>query len=239
MVAVKDEFFVEKCLTQMEWLNIIANYRLIASARLNLFIPNSKRRCIMQEPVIIKKTNRREVLKLSSMGVLGGMAANALTSGKAQAAEGPVNLSYASWIHGHSMQVEYPERLALHEHNGWGTDIEGKPGTENWFHFAIPTPVIINDVRLQADSILLSFRTGSIDAFVRDVHVYNGDETITEFNNVNLSQEQTLVRLVLPGTPTMGLGLGISLGVGFGVEPMDHTMTFFSAGCDFVIRPTA
>jgi hypothetical protein len=193
----------------------------------------------MKEPVVSKETNRREMLRLSGMGLLGGAAVSALASGKAQAAAEPVGISYASWIHGHSMQVEYPDRLARQEHNGWGTDIEGKPGTINWFHFAIPTPVIIDDVRLQADSIMLSFKTGSLDAFLRDVHVYDGGNTIAIFDNVYLSQEQPFVRLVLPDTPYMGQGLGISLGVGFGVEPMDHTMTFYAVGCDFVIRPPA
>ena len=194
----------------------------------------------MNESTVSKETNRREMLRLSATGLLGGAAAaSALASGRAQATAAPVALSYASWIHGHSMQVEYPERLARHEHNGWGTDIEGKPGTINWFHVAIPTPVIINDVRLQADSIMLSFKTGSVDAFLRDVHVYDGGSRIAIFDNVYLSQQQTFVRLVLPGTPAMSVGLGISLGVSFGVEPMDHSMTFFAAGCDFVIRPSA
>jgi hypothetical protein len=193
----------------------------------------------MKEQAVDKTTNRREMLKLSGMGVLGGVAANALTSGAAQAAEGPVNISYASWIHGHSMQVEYPDRIVRHERVGWGTDIEGMPGTINWFHFAIPTPVIINDVRLQADSIMLCFKTGSIDAVVRDVHVYDGGSVIAEFNNIYLSNDQPFMRLVLPGAPQMSQALGISLGVGFGVEPMDHLMTFFAVGCDFVIRPSA
>jgi hypothetical protein len=43
------------------------------------------------------------------------------------------------------------------------------------------------------------------------------------------------VRLDIPDKPTMGFGLGISLGVAFGVEPMDHHMEFYAAGCDFVI----
>jgi voltage-gated potassium channel Kch len=46
------------------------------------------------------------------------------------------------------------------------------------------------------------------------------------------------VRLVVPGAPQSWAGLGISVGVGFGVEAMDHTMEFYSVGCDFVIRPT-
>ena len=192
----------------------------------------------MREQGVGKETNRREMLKLSGMGVLGGAAINALTSGTTRAAVEP-GVSYASWIHGHSMQIEYPDRLVRVERNGWGTVVEGKPGTDNWFHFAIPTPVIINDVRLQAGSILLSFSTGSIDAFVRDVHVWDGSGRIAVFDNRYLPPGEPAERLILPGTPMMGFGLGISVGVGFGVEPMDHSMTFFAAGCDFVIRPSA
>jgi len=192
----------------------------------------------MKKPVITRKTNRREILKLSGMGVLGGVAANTLISGKARAEEEPaIGVSYASWIHGNTIQVEYPDRLTRHERIGWDTEVDGLPGTINWFHFAIPTPVIINDVRMQADSILLSFRTGSIDAFVRDVHIYDGVNRIAVFDGVNLSLDQPATRIILPDAPTMGFGLGISLGVGFGVEAMDHSMTFYAAGCDFVIRP--
>ena len=191
----------------------------------------------MKEQGLTRKTNRRDMLRLSGMGVLGGVTANALISGKARAAEGVVGISYASWIHGHSMQIEYPDRIAYQRRTGMSFDIEGKSGTDNWFHFAIPTPVIINDVRLRADSIMLRFKTYSIDAFVRDVHVYDGETTIAEYNAVNLSlvQNDPFVRLVVPDKPLMLYGLGISLGVGFGVEAMDHHMEFTAAGCDFVI----
>jgi hypothetical protein len=191
----------------------------------------------MKEQIVTGRTNRREMLKLSGMGVLGGVAANALTSEKAQAVEGPVNISYASWIHGHSMQIEYPDRIAYQRRTGMSFDIEGKPGTDNWFHFAIPTPVIINDVRLQADSIMLCFMTGSADAFVQHVHVYDGRYGIAEFNDINLSKDQPFVRLVVPGAPQILQALGISLGVGFGVEAMDHRMEFYAVGCDLVVRP--
>jgi len=193
----------------------------------------------MKEQIVTGRTNRREMLKLSGMGVLGGVAANALTSGEAQAVEGPVNIAYASWIHGRTMQIEYPDRIAREDRNGWCVYVEGKPGTDNWFHFAIPTPVIINDVRMQADAAMLCFKTGSVDAFVRDVHVYDGWARIAEYNNINLSGDQPFIRLVLPGAPQMWQGLGISVGVGFGVEAMAHTMEFYAAGCDFVIRPSA
>jgi len=190
----------------------------------------------MKEQAVDRATNRREMLRMSGMGLLGGVAASGLTS-KVRAAEAPVNISYASWIQGYSMQVENPERLIQDTRVGWCALVIGQPGTENWFHFAVPTPVIVNDVRLQADSIILSFATGSADAIVRDIHVYDGWNRIAEFNGVNLSGQQYLVREIIPGTPYMGMGLGISIGVSFGVEAMDHGMEFYDVGCDFVSRP--
>jgi hypothetical protein len=189
----------------------------------------------MREQAIDRKTNRREVLKLSGLGVIGGATVTALTEGGARAAGGVIGISYASWIHGHSMQIEYPDRVPYQRRTGLSFDLEGQPGTDNWFHFAIPTPVIINDVRLRASSILLSFRTLSIDAWVQHVHIYDGSTRIGQFDNVNLAMEQPLWRVDLPARPAMGFGLGISLGVAFGVEPMDHHMEFIAAGCDFVV----
>ncbi len=193
----------------------------------------------MKEQVRVKETNRREILKLSGMGVLGGVAVGALASGKAQAANQPINISYASWIHGHSMQIEYPDRIASQWRPGFGIILEGKPGTENWFHFAIPTPVIIDDVRLRADSVMLRFTTASVDAFVRHVHIYDGETVLAAHNDIYLSGANPFVRLVVPGRPLMAWGLGISLGVGFGVEAMDHHMQFIAAGCDFAIQAIA
>jgi len=174
------------------------------------------------------------MLRLSGIGVLGGAAINALAPSTALAAD-PI-ISYASWIHGHSMQIEYPDRIAAVRRAGFSINVEGKPGTSNWFHFAIPTPVIIDDVRLRADSVMLRFTTGSVDAFVQHVHVYDGEKKIAEHNDIDLSKENAFVRLAVPDSPLVQWGLGISIGVGFGVESMDHHMDFISAGCDFTLR---
>jgi hypothetical protein len=193
----------------------------------------------MKEQVHIHQANRREMLKLSGMGVLGGVAAGSLIATNAQAAAPAAKIAYASWIHGHSMQIEYPDRLVSQRRAGFSFTVEGKPGTINWFHFAIPTPVIINDVRLRADSVMLCFRTGSVDAIVRDVHVYDGNNLIAVHDNVRLSKENLFVRLMIPDRPEMWLALGISIGVSFGVEMMDHHMEFIAAGCDLMTERPA
>lgn len=188
----------------------------------------------MKEQVLASQTNRREMLKLSAMSVLGGVAAGALIPQKARAADAQPRIAYASWIHGHSMQIEYPDRIASERRAGFFIMIEGMPGTDNWFHFAIPTPVIINDVRLQPDSVMLCFQTNSTDALVQHVHVYDGGTIIAEYDDLNLSLLNSFVRYAVPNNHQMVLGLGISVGVSFGVEAMDHHMYFAAAGCDFV-----
>jgi hypothetical protein len=191
----------------------------------------------MREWTLDRKTNRREALRLSGLGVIGGATVGALIPGRAEAADAAFRIAYASWTHGHSMQIEYPDRIPYQRRTGMSFDLEGQPGTDNWFHFAIPTPVIINDVRLRADWVMLTFRTFSPDAFVAHVHVYDGGARIAQHDNVNLSMEQPFVRLEVPNRPLVNSALGISLGVGFGVEAMDHHMEFVAAGCDFSVVP--
>jgi hypothetical protein len=192
----------------------------------------------MEEHDLSRQANRREMLRLSGVGVLAGIAGSALVTGQAPAADvaaSAVAISYASWIHGHSMQIEYPDRIASQRRAGFSINVEGKSGTSNWFHFAIPTPVIVNDVRLRADSVLLRFTTGSVDAFVDNVHVYDGEILIAAHNDLGLSLSNALARFAVPNKPIVRWGLGISLGVGFGVEAMNHHMDFIAAGCDFVV----
>jgi hypothetical protein len=190
----------------------------------------------MTDQPIQRSANRRDLLKLSGAGALGGLVLNGMTPQKALAQE-EYNISYASWIHGHSMEIEYPDRMASAIRRGYAYQVEGKPGTNNWFHFAVPTPVIINDVRLQIDSVMLRMATGSVDSFVRDVHIYDGEVRIAVHEEVYLVEDNWFVRFEVPETPYLRWGLGISLGVGFGVEMMAHTMDFVSVGADLIIRP--
>ena len=145
-------------------------------------------------------------------------------------------LAHAMWIHGHSMQIEYPDRVDSVRRAGFYIRIEGKPGMGNWFHFAIPTPVMVNDNRLRVGSVLIRFRTGSGDAFVSAVHVYDGERRIARHDNLHLAPGKWHTeRFDVPGDPEIRWGLGISIGVGFGVEQMiSHRMEFSSAGCDFL-----
>jgi len=55
-----------------------------------------------------------------------------------------VNLTgmLAMWAHGTSVQIEYPERLEHVQRMAFHTRLVGDPGTSNWLHFPVSTPVV-------------------------------------------------------------------------------------------------
>jgi hypothetical protein len=140
------------------------------------------------------------------------------------------------WIHGTSIQVEYTDRIGSIIRRGFHTHIECKPGLANWFHFAIPTPVIVSDGRLKIDSVMLMFKTGSADVAVKSVHVYDGPNKIASYDYDwahALKGDHPFERFDVPGQPEVLWGIGISVQVGAGVENMAHWIEFSSAGGDF------
>ena len=148
---------------------------------------------------------------------------------------GSYKIAQASWIHGTSMQVEYPDRLSAIRRFGFFTYLTGKPNSINWFHFAIPSPVIVNNKRLKIAAAILRFRTFSDKAIVKHVHIYDGYSKIAAHNNVNLHGNQLFRKFGVAHKPSIYWGLGISIGVEFkGGSNTNRRMDFISAGCDLV-----
>lgn len=145
-----------------------------------------------------------------------------------------IRLAQAMWLHGHSMEIEVPDALVRVWRAGFYIEVEGKPNTDNWFHFAIPTKVIVNDRRLRIGSVMLLFETLSNDAIVRDVHIFDGDTRIVAHNGVNHTGNAGFVRFDALGHPPVRWGVGISIGVHFGNGPGARMMRFKAAGCDLI-----
>src|SRR5262249_19095091 len=93
-----------------------------------------------------KTLERRDILKYARSGLLASSAALLMTR-KAEAQ----TLPQASWIHGTSVQVEYTDRVNAILRRGFHTYINGRGGSTNWFHYAIPTPVIVSGRRLRIE----------------------------------------------------------------------------------------
>ena len=146
---------------------------------------------------------------------------------------GGYGISYASWTHGTSLTVEFPSNLESITPAGFYTYLVGKPNTSNWFHFAIPTPVIIDNVRLKIICAILRFRTFSNLAVVKHIHIYDGFTLIAAHNNINLSGDNWFAKYGVAHKPEIFWGLNISIGVEFGAgTSAQRRMDFVSAGCD-------
>ena len=145
-------------------------------------------------------------------------------------------IANAMWAHGHSMVIEYPDRIKSERRAGFFYRVIGKTGTTNWFHFAIPTTVIVNDNRLAIDSVLVRFRSNSTSADITNIHVYDGENKIASHDGLDLSPAAwTMNRFAVPGKPEIKWGVGISIGVRFnGTTDSQNTMEFSSAGVDFL-----
>ena len=91
------------------------------------------------ENLLDGKIPRRNLLKTLGLGfLLGGVAGN-----KKLSAESMHRRDFTSmWTHACSLQVEYPNSLENISRKAFHTRIKGKPGTSNWIHFPIPTPVV-------------------------------------------------------------------------------------------------
>ncbi len=108
---------------------------------------------------------------------------------------------YEFWTHGVNVQIEYPDRIVGitgNEHaeprrSGWGTLIYQKENTTNWFHFAIPTPVIINNQ--EATLRFIRFRAEINEtARIDRIHFRHDNRIILsrEFNITNCSVDETI-----------------------------------------------
>jgi hypothetical protein len=149
-------------------------------------------------------------------------------------------ITQAMWIHGHSIKVEYPDRIKSIWRAGFYARIVGKPGTTNWFHFNIPTPVIVDDKRQMIDSVMIRFRTGSNKAKITNVHIYDGERKIASHDGLNRSSAGwSWPRYDVPGKPSILWGVGISIGVSFtGATDAENKIEFSSVGVDFNLFET-
>ncbi|MDJ0782101.1 MAG: S8 family serine peptidase [Desulfosarcinaceae bacterium] len=143
-------------------------------------------------------------------------------------------IAHAMWVHGSSVEAEYPENLPIQVRKGYYTIFEGKAGTRNWFHYAIPTPVIVGNSRLRLDSVMVKFLAHP-DVWITNVHIYDGYQKIKAYNGLSLTGNHLFERFDVLDR-YVGFGIGISVGVRFGSDTSKrHFVRFLSAGADFIV----
>lgn len=144
-----------------------------------------------------------------------------------------MSLKQAAWTHGTSVQFENKSWEVRCLRQGFFTTVvPSNEATSGWVHFAIPTPVIVNDTRLKAQSAMIRFTTGpqaSIGAF----HAFDGETRILEHNGTNYKGNLQFVREIIPNMPAVAWGTGISILLNFNGTGPDAWVQLISAGIDF------
>lgn len=143
-------------------------------------------------------------------------------------------IAHAMWIHGHSLRIEYPDRMEGDTRRGGAYyKLIGSRNSHNWFHVAVPTALIVEGRRLRLDSVMLRFRTDK--ATLTDVHVYDGENRIAVHGGLNLEPEDWLFRpFEIPGPkPAIFWGVGISFRCQFGTTS-PRRIDVSAAGADFL-----
>jgi hypothetical protein len=171
-------------------------------------------------------------------------------------------IKMATWINGNAALPEFP---AITERRMAGSGLfGGADKTDNWFHFPIATPVIIDDKRLSLTRAFVTYRM--MFAQVLEVHIHSGQNRVATFavnqtptvpilRNEFRFAEDTLrdkfVESETMFTPTQPieilLGLSVSMLVSFNSQvkvstihgPIVHKpnlgkIEFFSAGADWI-----
>jgi hypothetical protein len=143
-----------------------------------------------------------------------------------------MSINHALWVHGHSAEIEFPDRVDSMVQKGNRVCIQGNPSTTNWLHFAVPTVVIIDDRRMRPMNILFRYKTDG-GGSVEDVHVYDGENKIAADDNPTSSADPDgwiLVRVGLDHDKVLKVswGIGISIGLQFGTH--GGLLEFESAG---------
>ena len=130
-------------------------------------------------------------------------------------------------VHGHTGHIEYADRVVSdRQFLGWGLDFEQSPGLWNWIHYSLPVPW-----GKKARYIAVRYQTGSIDAFISDIHVYDGVSKIHTESGLNLSEGPDWYIVDMGSDKFIDEALGVSIRVAAGVESMSHrTMIFAVAG---------
>ncbi|KAG0280796.1 hypothetical protein BGZ95_008588 [Linnemannia exigua] len=140
-------------------------------------------------------------------------------------------IKHAAWTHGLGVELETSSWTALRQ--GYYTTVTpSSEGTFGWVHFVIPTPVIVDDIRLKPQTAMIRFSTGST-AKITNFHVYDGEMKIAEYNDLSLTGNLQFIGRAVPNNHQVLWGMAISLGVQFsGTAPTDYVQ-FISAGIDF------
>lgn len=94
----------------------------------------------------------------------------------------------SSWIHAHSVTSQDPGWTVTRF--GSGVNVTPSPaadsaGVQNWVHFPIPTPTVIESKRVQAITTHLRFQVGT-QATILAINIWDSDRRIAVIDDINI-----------------------------------------------------
>lgn len=147
----------------------------------------------------------------------------------------------AFWIHGTSVREE---RAGVHLHRtDMGYYCRFMSHSPEWFHFAIPTPVLLEGKRAKVQKVFVLHETLN-GAKITKVHVYDADTKIEIIENLSITGnfKDNIVTgksgWKVDPNHEMQWGLGISVHVDFTPNAVSDDIPevrFFTAGADFEV----
>jgi hypothetical protein len=150
-------------------------------------------------------------------------------------------------VHGHSVTAEFvggvgggpllmvggvPWSDVVGLRRGWGTTFRGKSHTDNWFHFSIPTPQVLQGTLLRrVQQIFVNLEVaGQVEA--RSFHLWDGHRNrIFARDGLHVTGEFGLDTSSHTMISSLAV-VGISIGVHFEQEA---EITFLQAAAEFEI----
>jgi len=142
---------------------------------------------------------------------------------------------HAFWLHGHAVRAEREGYAISKTFAGWGA-IYKTHGVE-WFHIAVPTPVIAAGVDTTLQKVFVLYKTAGT-AKIAAIHVWDGATKIQAFDTLSKSGDHSKILDVDNSWSVKPVhikwGLGISICVDFGPPSKIGVpeITFASAGAD-------
>jgi hypothetical protein len=143
----------------------------------------------------------------------------------------------AYWVHGTAVQMEREGYFVSKQYSGCAAKFNTH--LSEWFHFAIPTPVIIDGHRPKLKKVFVFYQTTGT-AKLTAIHVYDAGKKIKAWDDLSLTGDHS-VKIdeknswnIAPAL-TVYYGLGLSVNVNFGSPTPGKVpgIWFMTAGADF------
>lgn len=148
---------------------------------------------------------------------------------------------HAVWVHGVSVRPQ--EQGYFTSMRYCGNSAQFLSHGAQWFHFSIPTPVIVDDLSSRLVKVFLLYNTAP-SARITFVHLHDGASLLTGevHEGLNLKGDHSLKldssnTWAVPSKPHIHFGLALSFMVSFG-DPVPlavPSIEFVAAGADFEV----